>query len=94
MLLPLCSLYARRKHAPIHPPQIIAQSAGICAFAILVAMFYTGEAQTPGVELCSINLGLRLLEAARVAQLAYGARAKTAAGREPLAAALNSGGSA
>ena len=71
MLLPLCSLYAKREGKPAlpHRPVCVAMFSAIAAFSILVAMFELAD-HALGVYLCGANLLLRLIEAVRVAQLA------------------------
>ena len=70
MCLPLCSLWAKRAGAPmsVHPPQLVAMGCAIVAFALLVVMFYLAH-KPLGLGLCAANFGLRLVEAARTAQL-------------------------
>ena len=80
MLLPLCALFAMRSGTPVaaNGPRIVSAAAAMTAFALLVAMFYQA-ASLLGVTLCGANLGLRLVEAVRLAQLHRRHRLQTAA---------------
>ena len=82
MVLPLAGLYGMRDGHPtrVTLPKAVIVSCAIVAFGILVAMFYiTPEGKPPnwvGVGVCSGNLALRLIEAARCLQLHHAAAAQ------------------
>lgn len=70
MILPLCGLYVARggQAAACPAPKLVIIVSAITAFALLVVMFYIDD-NALGFALCVSNLGLRFVEAARVAQL-------------------------
>tara|TARA_B110001452_G_scaffold206178_1_gene176256 strand:+ start:233 stop:535 length:303 start_codon:yes stop_codon:yes gene_type:complete len=70
MILPLVGLFVARGGQPTacHPPKLVIVVSAITAFALLIVMFCL-DGDALGLALCAANLGLRLLEAARVAQL-------------------------
>ena len=70
MILPFCGLFVARAGRPTACPlpKLTIIVSAMAAFALLVLMFYRDN-NALGVALCVTNLGLRLVEAARVAQL-------------------------
>ena len=74
MVLPLMGGFMMRKGKPtrLHWPKVVIIVMALIAFSLLTAMFYLttdGKPNWPGVIVCSCNLGLRLIEAARCVQL-------------------------
>ena len=73
MLLPLAGGYMMREGRPtrLHWPKVVIIASALMAFSLLTVMFYTNSTRPnwPGVIVCSCNLALRILEAARCVQL-------------------------
>jgi hypothetical protein len=78
MLLPLSGLVAMSAGKPqlLQGPRAVIVVAATLAFALLVVMFHVSGSYL-GVGLASGNLGLRIIEAVRVAQVHF--RASTPA---------------
>ena len=72
MVLPLTGMYAMRAGNPASITWIkgINHTVATLGFIVLIAMFWTKKAFL-GVQLCSVNLALRLIEWARIIHLHF-----------------------